>query len=85
MYENIYVKDFILYKGDLVRYYFQESQGKKTASQEEHVLEQTRDVPPIGRYGRLNAMSSMKPEEREAAMRAYQQELYLAEQIFEKY
>ena len=49
------------------------------------MLEQTRDVPPIGRYGRLNAMSSMKPEEREAAMRAYQQELYLAEQIFEKY
>lgn len=85
MYENIYVKDFILYKGDLVRYYFQESQGKKTASQEEHVLEQTRDVPPIGRYGRLNAMSSMGPEERKAAMEEYQREIYLAEQIFEEY
>ena len=85
MYENIYVKDFILYKGDLVRYYFQESQGKRTISQEEHILEQTRDVPPIGRYGRLNAMSSMGPEERKAAMEEYQREIYLAEQIFEEY
>ena len=53
MYEDIYVKDFILYKGDLVRYYFQETRGKKQITQEENVLGQTRDVPPVGRYGKL--------------------------------
>lgn len=83
MYEDIYVKDFILYKGDLVRYYFQETKGKKQITQEENVLEQTRDVPPVGRYGKLNAMSGMEPDERREAMEAYQQEIWLADRIFE--
>ena len=84
MYEDIYVKDFILYKGDLVRYYFQETRGKKQITQEENVLEQTRDVPPVGRYGKLNAMSGMEPDERREAMEAYQQEIWLADRIFEE-
>lgn len=85
MYENIYVKDFVIYKGDLIRYYFQESHDKKTTTQEEKILEQTREVPCVGRYGKLNAMSVMKPEEREKAMLEYQQEICLADQIFEEY
>ena len=48
------------------------------------MLEQTRDVPPVGRYGKLNAMSGMEPDERREAMEAYQQEIWLADRIFEE-
>ncbi len=87
MYENIYVKDFILYQGDVVRYFFQETQEKekKTLRQEEKILTQTRDVPAIGKYGKLNAMASMSPAKRKQAMIDYQKEIVMAEEIFREY
>ena len=87
MYENIYVKDFILYQGDVVRYYFQETQEKekKTIRQEERILEQTREVPAIGKYGKLNAMAGMSPAKRKQAMIDYQKEIVMAEEIFREY
>lgn len=87
MYENIYVKDFILYQGDVVRYFFQETQEKekKTIRQEEKILTQTRDVPAIGKYGKLNAMVSMSPAKRKQAMIDYQKEIVMAEEIFREY
>lgn len=87
MYENIYVKDFILYQGDVVRYFFQETQEKekRTLRQEEKILTQTRDVPAIGKYGKLNAMASMSPAKRKQAMIDYQKEIVMAEEIFREY
>ena len=85
MYENIYVKTFVLYKNELIRYYFQETQGAKTVTQEEKLLEQKRQIPSIGRFGKLNAMSDMGPAERKKAMMDYQQELIMAERIFREF
>lgn len=85
MYENIYVKQFVLYQDELIKYQFQETQDKKTITQEERVLEQDREVPPVGRYGKLNAMAGMGAAQRKQAMLEYQQELILAEQIFQEY
>lgn len=85
MYENIYVKDFVLFDGDQVRYYFQETQEGRTVTQEEQILKQTRKVPPAGRYGKLNAMVEMGTAQRKKAMIDYEQELLLAEQIFKRY
>lgn len=87
MYENIYVKDFILYQGDVVRYFFQETQEKekKTVRQDERILTQTRNVPEIGKYGKLNAMVSMAPAQRKQAMIEYQKEIAMAQEIFREY
>lgn len=85
MYENIYVKDFVLYKDELIRYYFQEMLDKKTYSQEEKIIRQERNVPPVGRYGKLNEMTDMKGTELKKAMKEYHQELVMAEQMFQEY
>lgn len=85
MYENIYVKTFMLYKNEGIRYYFQETQENKIITQEERVLEQKRRIPSIGRFGKLNAMSEMGAAERKKAMMDYQQELLMAERIFQEF
>lgn len=85
VYENIYVKDFVLYKDESIRYYFQETQDKKAVAGEEKILRQTRKVPAIGRYGKLNAMTGMGPEELEKAVASYQKELALADELFREY
>ena len=85
MYENIYVKTFMLYKNEGIRYYFQETQENKIITQEERLLEQKRRIPSIGRFGKLNAMSEMGAAERKKAMMDYQQELLMAERIFQEF
>lgn len=85
MYENIYVKQFVLYKDEMVKYYFQETKDKKTISQEERTLKLERSIPLVGRYGKLNAMVDMGPAKRKEAMLKYQQELIMAERIFRDY
>lgn len=84
VYENIYVKEFILYNDELVKYCFQETVGKKTFAQDEKILRQERKISPIGRYGKMNAMIGMGPAERKEAMINFQQELMMAEEIFKE-
>lgn len=83
VYENIYVKEFILYNDELVKYSFHETIGKKTISQDEQILRQERKIAPIGRYGKLNEMLEMEPANRKEAMIQFKQELVMAEEIFQ--
>ncbi len=85
MYENIYVKGFVLYKDETVRYYFQEINEKTAVTQKETTKEMEREIPPVGRYGKLNAMIDMTGEELEEAMAEYQNELLIADRIFQEY
>lgn len=84
MYENIYVKDFILFGGERVKYSFQETNDRtrKTHAEPEKVLVQEREIPAVGKYGKLNAMASMGSARRKQAMIEYEQELYFAEKMF---
>lgn len=86
MYENIYVKDFILFGDELVKYSFHEVDDRtgKTCGESEKILKQERPIPEIGKYGKLNAMAGMGPAARRQAMIGYEQERYLAEKIFGK-
>lgn len=84
VYENIYVKEFVLYNDELVKYSFQETVGKKTVVQDERILRQERKISPIGRFGKLNAMLTMEPEEKKNAMIQFKQELMMAEEIFQE-
>lgn len=84
MYANIYVKDFVLFGDESVKYSFHEICEKDQASyiQEEQVLKQERVIPKIGKYGKLFAMSNMGSAERRLEMMKFEQELQFAEQIF---
>lgn len=84
VYENIYVKSFVLFQDEQVRYSFCETSGKKSYTDPEEVLKQERKVPEIGKYGKLNAMAGMAPARKKQAMIEYEQEAYLAERIFGK-
>lgn len=84
-YENWYVKEFLLYKDELIRYYFQETKGHDLRIQEEQMMRQSRDIPNVGRYGLLNAMVGMGQAERKQALLEYQQQQILAEQVFGEY
>ena len=81
---NIYVKEFILYNDELVKYSFQETNGKKTTTQDEKILRQERKIDPIGRFGKLNAMIGMEKEEKKQAMLEFQIESLMAEEIFQE-
>ncbi len=87
MYENIYVKDFILFGDELVKYSFHESNDRtrKAHSEPEQILKQERKITETGKYGKLNAMAFMGPAERKRAMMEYEQELYFAEKMFQEH
>ena len=83
VYENIYVKSFVLFKDEQVKFSFEETKDHNVVVQEEHLLQQRKDIPAIGRFGKLNAMTDMGPAERKTAMIQYQQEILMAEEIFQ--
>ena len=84
VYENLYVKQFVLYRDETVSYYFQEIKGK-----ERHVTKTRKVGPPhrasSGKYSRLNEMVKMMPARRKQAMIRFQEEETAARQIFRKY
>lgn len=84
VYENIYVKSFVLFKDEQVKFSFEETKDHNVVVQEEHLLQQRKDIPAIGRFGKLNAMTDMEPAQRKVAMLQYQQELLMAEEIFQQ-
>lgn len=84
MYETIYVKDYVLYEGESMNYYFEEvtEEGSETTSKE--VLEPTNTLR-VGKYGAINEMILMSPEEANEAMLAYKEEDEMAKHLFEVY
>ena len=85
MYENLYVKQFVLYKDESINYYFQETNGKDTITTEKKELRNEREFPEIGKFGRLNGMALMGPANRRQAMLEFQEEEILADQMFKIY
>lgn len=84
VYENLYVKQFILYQDEIVSYYFQEENGRRT-----HTSQTAKLRPPKGRksgkYGRLNAMIRMSPARRKRAMAEFLEEEKAAGEFFRKH
>ena len=85
VYENLYVKQFILYSDESVTYYFQEIRGRKNITGEKQVLNNSGSAVGAGKYGKLNDMVSMSPAARHLAMLEYEEEERLAEQFFQIY
>lgn len=83
MYENLYVKKFVLFANEKLKYYFKETiDGNSYRSDKESCV---RDVQPgeQGRYGRLNDILIEKNEqERKKKMRGYALEDAVAAHMF---
>ena len=74
MYENLYVKQFILYSDESVNYYFQEIRGKKSRTTDRQILDNRKSAVGAGKYGKLNDMACLGPAARHLAMLEYEEE-----------
>lgn len=83
-YEDTFIRSFILFGDESLRYYFTETNGDHVTVTEKRVYE-PKAVKPIGRYGRLNDMTSLKEDALAIAMTEYATEKKLAEEIFVAY
>lgn len=83
-YENIYVKEFTLYKDERLRYYFRETaaDGSTTTEKRSYVK---RKWAHAGKYGKLNEISLLPQEKRKEAMQSYALEDALADKLFQVY
>lgn len=83
-YENIYVKQFVLFADEELQYYFQETIGKEVITTEKMTLK-SQHKGKEGKYGRINAMLRMSPARRKKAMIEYDEEEMMAGQMFKIY
>lgn len=83
-YEDTYIKTLILFGDETVRYYFTEARGNNVIVTEKQIYE-PKEAKPIGRYGRLNDMAQLDDEALLYAMKEYEAEKELAEEIFVAY
>ena len=84
VFENLYVKQFVLYADESLSYYIEEGEGKKIVSTEKMTLKNGREIS-AGRYGKINDMIRMSPAKQKKAMIEYEEEEVLAAQLFQPY
>ena len=82
VYENLYVRQFVLYSDESISYYFIETKGKEDIITEKEVLKNVREIKESGKYGRLNSMATMAPAARRKAMMEYEEEEIMAKRLF---
>lgn len=83
-YGETYIKTFILFGDENVKYYFTEVRDGEEIVTEKRICE-SRKVKSIGKYGRLNDMVEKEGEELTAALKDFAIEKTLAEEIFVAY
>lgn len=83
-YGDTYIKSFILFADEKIRYYFTETNGDDQIVTEKKIYE-PKKVKSIGKYGRLNDMVGLEDEALHTAMKEYAIEKSLSEEIFNAY
>lgn len=85
MYENLYVKKFVLFSNETLKYYFKETiDGNTYRSDKESCMKEVKRGES-GRYGRLNDILLCEGREKEMKMKAYAAEDAIAAHMFEQY
>lgn len=82
VYDNIYIKEFVLYEGEMLEYYFVEETKDKRIVNEKAFCRKEHIVYEDGKYGRLNLISRLSKEKQYEAMLHYKKEEQVAEEIF---
>jgi hypothetical protein len=85
MYDNIYVKKFVLYSNERLKYFFKETIDGNTYQSEKTSLAKREGTGTAGRYGRLNQILEASGEERSKRMQAYAAEDKMASEFFKQY
>ena len=86
MYENLYVKKFVLFSHERLIYYFKETIDGNSYRSEKELCQHTVEKGEPGRYGRLNdIILEEDPEEREKKMKQYALEDAVASHMFIQY
>ena len=85
MYENIYVKEFVLYANETLYYQFRETFGDMEMPTDRKSCEAKSPKAWIGRYGRINRMLEHSGAERREMMFEYLKEDKAAKEIFQLY
>ncbi len=84
VYDNLYVKEFVLYEGEELQYYFEENNGNIRSSEKRN-CRKSDIVYEAGKFGRLNLISHLSREKQYEAMVAYKQEEQVAKELFQTY
>ena len=86
VFEDLYVKQFILYDDERVNYYIEETfeHTGDSVSTKKAVLRNDSKIR-AGRHGRLNEIIGLGPAKRKKAMLEYEEENILAREIFKIY
>ena len=85
MYENLYVKKFVLFSSERLKYYFKETIDGNTYRSDKECCMKDAVFGESGRYGRLNDILLSEGSEKEEKMKAYAQEDAIAAHMFEQY
>ena len=85
MYDNIYVKKFVLFANEKLKYYFKEIiDGNAYRSDKKTYVADIKEGD-IGRYGRLNDVILSEGEEYQKRLKEYKVEDTLSSMMFEQY
>lgn len=85
MYENLYVKKFVLFANETLKYYFKETIDGNTYRSDKESCVKAVDKGESGRYGRLNDIMYCEGREKDRKMKAYAAEDAIAVHMFEQY
>ena len=85
VYDNVFVKEFVLYEDESLNYYFEETNQEKQSISEKSVCKKANIVYEEGKFGRLNLISRLSKEKQYEAMIGYKQEEQLAKELFPTY
>ncbi len=82
VYENLYVKEFVLYQNESLRYNFSETVDGQEITTPKAVVGPSAENTSVGRYGQLNRLSIVPTDDLKEAMREYRQEDEIARRVF---
>ena len=85
IYDGVYVKEFVLYEGETLEYYFVEDSKDKQIVSEKARCRKENIIYEDGKYGRLNLISRLSKEKQYESMLHYRKEEQVAEEIFVTY
>ncbi|MBQ8802958.1 MAG: hypothetical protein IJZ53_04915 [Tyzzerella sp.] len=85
MYENVYVKEFVLYEGEHLSFYFEEKTQEEQLISEKAICRKKHTAVAVGKYGKLNQMMYLPEAERLSEMLRYKREEHVAKALFPIY
>ena len=85
MYENIYVKSFILYEDEYLKYSFREANTElgREYGVEKHFYHLQEPIPFVGIYGKINEIARLPEMQQRKAVMDFEKELQIAQEIFD--